>query len=137
MKEYNSKVSFGLILFLVIVFGLTAYMGVSLGEISWISLSVLGISAVFTIYTLWSIKYKIENAHLNVKNGFLVNQDIDISSIKKITETNTMISAPAASFDRLKINFNKYDSVIISPKNKKEFIHHLLSINPKIEVVLR
>jgi len=64
----------------------------------------------------------------------LVNTKIPISSINTIKETDNIISSPAASLDRLEIFYGKYDSIIISPMDKNEFIQDLLKINPNIEV---
>ncbi len=51
----------------------------------------------------------------------------------KITETNSILSAPAASLDRIAIYLRRqYSPVIISPENKNEFIEELQSINPDI-----
>lgn len=41
---------------------------------------------------------------------------------------------PAISLDRIEIRCGKFNSVIISPKQKVEFINHLKSINPNIEL---
>jgi len=59
-----------------------------------------------------------------------VNKDI-----RKIEETNNPLSAPALSIDRLEIHFNKFDSLLISPKNKKDFIADLQQINPEINYI--
>jgi hypothetical protein len=69
--------------------------------------------------------------------SFIVNQDIAISSIRKIKETYNPLSAPAALIDIIEMFYNKYDSVLISPKDKKEFIAHILNVNPTIEVQWR
>ena len=61
---------------------------------------------------------------------------VTINSIRKIKETNNPISSPAASLDRIEVFYGK-QSVIISPKQKTEFINHLLSINPRIEVIYK
>ncbi|MFC3199468.1 PH domain-containing protein [Parapedobacter deserti] len=53
----------------------------------------------------------------------------------QIEETRTLISAPAPSLDRLEIFYNKFDSIVISPKDKQGFIADLLKLNPEIEVV--
>lgn len=84
-----------------------------------------------------SINYKIEKENLNVKCTFLVNENIEINTIRKITETYNPLSSPAASIDRIEIFYNKFDSVLISPKKKKEFIEDILKINPNIEVIYR
>ena len=36
--------------------------------------------------------------------------------------------------DRIRINYNKYDEIFISPKEKQHFINQLLEINPDIQV---
>ena len=58
-------------------------------------------------------------------------------TISKITETNNLFSSPATSLDRLSLTYNQFDGVMISPKDKQEFIKHLLQINPAIEVVYK
>jgi hypothetical protein len=74
---------------------------------------------------------------LAIKCGFLFNKTINIQTIKKITETNNPISSPATSLDRLEIVYGKFDSVIISPKKKVEFIADIKSLNPNVEVKLK
>jgi hypothetical protein len=79
-------------------------------------------------------KYTIESDELTIKCGFLFNKTIDIKTIKKTTETNNPLSSPATSLDRLEINYGKFDTVIISPKKKKEFIENITTLNPNVEV---
>ena len=57
---------------------------------------------------------------------------VEIQSIKRIYKTRNPLSSPALSLDRIAIVYNKYDEVLISPKDKKEFIEELLKINPDI-----
>ena len=81
-----------------------------------------------------SIKYEITDTQLIVRQAWIFKEVIDINRIKSIETTHTILSAPAASFDRLRISYNKYDEVIISPKRQKEFIQQLKDINPQISV---
>ena len=53
--------------------------------------------------------------------------------IKSIKKTNTWLSSPAASMDRIAIKI-KFSPLVISPQNRMEFINDLLSLNPEIEV---
>ena len=78
--------------------------------------------------------YTIDGNSLIIKCGFLLNKTIDIKGIKKITETNNPLSAPAISLDRLEISYGTYDSILISPKQKKEFIETIVSLNPQVEI---
>jgi hypothetical protein len=81
--------------------------------------------------------YTIDSNKLTIKCGFLYNKTIDIKTIKKITETNNPLSSPAASLDRLEIAYGKNDSILISPKQKSEFINDIKRINPGIEIKLK
>ncbi|WP_051007971.1 PH domain-containing protein [Psychroflexus torquis] len=58
---------------------------------------------------------------------------IGINDIKEITKSNTIISSPAASFDRIEIKYGKFQEMIISPKDKFEFAKYLTKLNPKIK----
>ncbi|WP_157802004.1 PH domain-containing protein [Flavobacterium sp. 1] len=81
----------------------------------------------------FNIKYIIENESLKIGRG----SNIDIKTIRKISETYNPLSSPAASIDQLEIMYNKYDTVLVSAKDKKGFINSLTEINPNIEVVYR
>ena len=85
-------------------------------------------------HLLLSTHYIVKDGNLKIKSGFIYNLNIKISTIRKINETNSVLSATASSLDRLEIIYNKYDSVLISPKEKTEFIKTMLEINPTIEV---
>lgn len=88
------------------------------------------------VFPLLNTRYTItaENT-LKIKCGFFVNLTVPIDSIRKIESTKTILSAPALSFDRYEIFYGKFDSVVISPINKQEFIANLQSINPTIEYI--
>lgn len=135
MKTYKSKISIGLVLFLLLLFG---GIGFKVLSESFDLLSVLLFISplLFIAYIFTSIKYIIKDTTLIVKAGFSMNGKIDISSIRKIEATNNIISSPAASFDRLEIFYKTYESIIVSPKNKDEFLSDLTRINPKIEIKL-
>jgi hypothetical protein len=88
----------------------------------------------FAVYLIATTYYTITGNILNVHCGFFYNTDIDIATIKSIAETNSAFSAPALSLDRIEILYNKYDSIVISPPNKTEFIAALKAINGRIEI---
>lgn len=108
------------------------------------SIAISIIILVFFVYTYFNTFYTFRNNNLLIKNSFILNQTIDIQQIKKIVKSNSWEKAPALSMDRIEIKYNEkptvrynfYDSVIISPENKEEFIKNLLEINPEIEVNL-
>jgi hypothetical protein len=96
----------------------------------------LALTGVIVLPIVFNTRYTINtNGILQVKCGLLINLSIPVASIKRITPTKTIFSAPALSLDRLEVFYGTYDSVVISPERKDEFIKLLQSINPAIEYI--
>ena len=100
-KVFPSKIGLELIIpiSLILAFGFKNI----LQQPQWSSILLLILVLAFIFYSFTSIKYRIENTILTVKASFFVNEKIDINSITKITKSNNIISAPAASLDRIEI----------------------------------
>ncbi|BDU25353.1 hypothetical protein FLGSB24_20970 [Flavobacterium sp. GSB-24] len=81
--------------------------------------------------------YSIEGDKLKIKCGYFFNFLIEVKKIKTISETFNIISSPALSFNRLEILYNKYDTLLISPKDKNRFLEAIKRINPEIKIVLK
>ena len=134
-KTYKSRIDNWLIAIIAIPFLIV--MILPMLESTWVGvLIVLPVSA-FVTHMFATTDYTVNGTTLKVRSGFFVNISVDIASIKSISETNTILGAPAASLDRLEITYNKYDSVVISPKNKAEFISDILAINSQITVTYK
>jgi hypothetical protein len=135
MNTFKSKVGYELavpVLSLLIgLFFFMVFMKILPGAI------IILLCTSFILHLFTSTYYQINGNQLIVKSSFVVNLNIDIASIKKITKTNSALSSPAMSMDRIEITYGKYDSVIISPKNKMEFIQEITSINPNIIIELK
>lgn len=80
--------------------------------------------------------YTIDNQtqKLRIKCGFITDFTIDVNKITSIRNTRSLLSAPAASLDRIEVKYGKSLSVVISPKEKQKFIAELLNLNPEIAV---
>jgi hypothetical protein len=130
MKVFKSKIDwwFGLALVYPIFLSIMSML-----EGEWIGL--LGLVVVVMLVLIFSktTRYIINENQLIVKSTWIVNERIDISKITKIEKSNSILSSPALSLDRLRIRYNRFDEILISPKEKKEFIDVLLKINPSIE----
>ncbi|MDO9478112.1 MAG: PH domain-containing protein [Pseudohongiella sp.] len=50
---------------------------------------------------------------------------VPIKQITSITPTSSPLSSPALSLDRLRIDYGRGESIMISPKNKEQFIQDL------------
>lgn len=136
MKIYASKIGLEIVIpFVLVIAGvlfLTQYKQPNLLGVLLILPAIL-----LFVYILVKTKYTIEDKNLIIESGFIHNSKIAISTIKKISETNSILSSPATSLDRLEIIHGNESRVLISPKEKKEFIDALVHINPDIEVKLK
>ena len=135
-KKYTSKISYGLLTILFIVFFSPLILNLIKNDINMnmILISVfLILSFSLITYLFFKTEYTIEENKLHIKCGFFTYKPIEINNIKEITKSNNIISSPAASFDRIEIKYGKFETLIISPKNKVEFAKHLTKLNPKIK----
>ncbi|WP_412477093.1 PH domain-containing protein [Flavobacterium sp. TBRC 19031] len=127
MTVYKSKIDWWLIIFIAAVFCYPIVEGIITKEYL-MSLTFFGLlSLIFLLFK--SIRYKIEGEQLKVWTT-----KINIHAIKRIYHTRNPLSSPALSLDRIAIVYNKYDEILISPKDKTAFIAALLKINPNIVV---
>lgn len=122
-KTYKSKVDNWLIFVILVAIFISMspliYAGFSIA-ILYIDIAI----SAFILSELFGIRYIIDGKQLIVKSGFMFSQKFFIDDIRSIKATRTLLSAPAASLDRLEISFNK-TSVIISPKDKTDFINSI------------
>ena len=131
MQVFKSKVDWwlGLPLIYPIFLSITSII-----DSEWYGYMGLFIIILLIIIASKVTKYIISENQLTIQCFFYVNAKIDILKIKKIEKTNTILSSPALSFDRIRINYNKYGEIFISPKEKQTFINQLLEINPNIQI---
>ena len=137
MEHYRSEIDQGLyygIIGITTISGLPVlFIGETMPQLIVAAIILLTIWFIHSCFydTYYTIDY--EQQLLVVKSSFLIYQTIPIQNITKIIKTNSMLSAPAASMDRIEIK-QRFGSMIISPENKKGFISRLLKINPEIEL---
>jgi hypothetical protein len=135
MEMYKSKIDYWLIILLSVVFG-----GIVIQMIIdqfWYGLGIVIIPILFIGHMFTKTYYLLTEKELVIKCGFAFKKVLQIKDIRKISESSDLISSPALSIDRLEILYNKFDSVLISPKKKYEFIEALKILKPDIEVKLK
>ncbi len=139
VRKYKSKVSYGLLIAIsLIMFGPLLF---KLSDYTLNTQRILGILLLLVTFALilhmfLTTIYTIDNDKLKIKSGFFSYKPIEISEIKSITKTNNIISSPAASFDRIEIQYGKFKSIVLSPKDKSNFCKDLNELNPEIKIVL-
>lgn len=135
-KKYRSKVSYVLLIFVFLVFYgplLPILMQGELnGKVIW-TIGLLSLVFAFVLHMFLKTEYIIDNSVLKIKCGLFTSKPIEIKNIKEVSKTNSIISAPAPSFDRIKIKYGKFNEIIISPKNKIDFANDLIKTNSNIK----
>lgn len=100
---------------------------------NWLGVALFRLVYLFFFYLYFSTTYKFTaDNNLLIKSGFLINIKFSVSSIKSVKATKNPMASPALSFDRLQIDYNNHQSVIISPKQKQLFIKVLKEMNKEI-----
>ncbi|WP_053404220.1 PH domain-containing protein [Persicobacter sp. CCB-QB2] len=133
-KIYHSAISWGLVIFL-----LFPLLGVMIADIyfqTWMASAIILLSLLFIFYLYQTTVYWLEEDTrvLRIKSGFLINQRISIDEIYKIEASNSMLSAPAWSLNRIAIYFGNKQSVLISPKHQEAFLEDLKRLNSEIKI---
>ncbi|WP_460980030.1 PH domain-containing protein [Spirosoma knui] len=135
MTSYKSKIGLELTIplsiLLIGVGGFMLYKGI------WPGVGIIGLIMFFIIHLFATTRYTIDSHTLRITSGLLFNKSVEIGSIRKIIETCNPISSPALSLDRIEVIYNRFDSVLLSPQDKIEFINELKKVNPTIELQLK
>ncbi len=143
MKKYYpsaKSISLGFFLWgiLFLSFGFAFYMmfkHASMQEL--IMLSCILIAVLLFVGIVWfRTGYFISKDYLIVKIGSVTHSKIKISSISKISRSNSILSSPANSFRRLAIKSGQKVLVQISPRDEESFLTLMTEINPKIDIDL-
>jgi hypothetical protein len=94
-------------------------------------------SLVFSIGLLaWmfaTTKYRFVERDLVVRAGPL-RVTVPIDTIRRVTRTRSVLSAPALSLQRLEIVYGKHGVVVISPKDEGRFLAALHERAPNAEL---
>ena len=135
MEKYKSKIDLWLIIILTLVFGGIVIFSVIKKE--WIGFIIAIIPTIFIWNMFRSTYYIVTEEELIIRCGIFYKLVIKITDIRKISESNDLISSPALSIDRLEILYNRFDTILITPKKKYEFLQSIETLKPDIEINFR
>ena len=97
-------------------------------------LVIVGITVPLLMLWTWvTTYYVVSETHLIIRYGPF-KTTIPLTAIKSIQKTNNPISSPAPSLKRLEVQFNAYDSVLISPEDREGFMSYLSERCPHISI---
>lgn len=97
-----------------------------------VGLLSVGLSMVFMRWLYVSTVYTLTYQGLRVRSGPL-NRWADARAIDCVRPTNTILSAPALSLDRLEIT-GAFGCVVVSPSDKRGFVCALKRIAPQVRL---
>ncbi|MFF2445771.1 PH domain-containing protein [Neobacillus sp. NPDC058068] len=100
-----------------------------------IAVLVSGLTSAFISWIWFGTYYEINGSQLKVVGGPF-RWKIDIMTITSIRKTRNPLSSPALSLNRLEVQYGKWTTILISPKNKKQFCAELSKINSTIDLYL-
>lgn len=116
---------------LIVVTGLITYDIPPSAEGRFASAILIGLQ-VFILFPFFSTSYHLEGSVLRVHCGLIYRKTFDIRQIKKVEKTNSWISAPAPSLDRILLTFQDGRELVLSPKDQAGFIASLENVNGSI-----
>lgn len=96
------------------------------GMASLVPIGVIAIGAVLPMWILGSTQYWIVDGALHVRSGPFSWQ-IPVSSITSIEPSSSLISGPALSVERLRVEYGTGKSVLVSPVDQQAFIRAIES----------
>jgi len=82
------------------------------------------IGVLLPLWMLGSTYYRIESDYLLVSCGPMRSK-IQLAEITGITATNSPLASPALSQNRLRIDYGRGESVMVSPRDKEAFVRDL------------
>jgi hypothetical protein len=123
---YRSKIDAWLVAVLaaamaVSLFAASAVLSAGLPSAWWIAALTGGAGLGLPLFVLLSTRYTLENCDLIVRSGPF-RWRIPVAQITGITPTSSPLSSPALSLDRLRIEYGRGKSLMISPRDKEHFL---------------
>ena len=97
---------------------------------------ILPIFAAVFLRLPFTIRYEIDMGDLKIRCG-PCRWSIPVDSIREIRPSRNPLSAPAASMDRLRIDYvirGGHRYVLVSPKDKQAFFEDLATAEPDLRI---
>lgn len=137
--KFEAKISYVFLICLLMFIIIIASIGEDFSEwtlLHYLTNGGLLLLWMFITYSFFNTTYIITETNLIISVKPFYKKEISIATIKRVEKSRSLMSSPAPSFDRLEIQFGKFDSELVSPKDKKAFAETLQRLNPEIEIKL-
>ena len=129
---YTSKIDTWLavtLLFSMVICVFASYQLVKTGQLAAIlaAVPILAIGVGLPFWLVMTTTYSLNKDRLFIKTGPF-KWVVPLEAITKITPSSSLLASPALSVDRLRIVYGNGSSVMISPRNKEQFISEIESL---------
>jgi hypothetical protein len=123
---YPSKVDGWLVAVLVVaVVASVAAGGAAIAADSPLMLAiVLPFGAVLPLWIAQTTRYTLDDAALSIASGPF-RWRVPLRDIRGVTPTRSPLAGPALSLDRLRIDYGRARSILISPEDARGFLNEL------------
>ncbi|MDX1605745.1 MAG: PH domain-containing protein [Candidatus Competibacterales bacterium] len=85
---------------------------------------VLFAAVAFPVWLLRSTYYRFDEDHLHIRSGPF-RWNVPFQQIQGVEPTRNPLSSPALSLDRLRIDYGRGRSIMVSPQDKRRFLNRL------------
>jgi membrane protein YdbS with pleckstrin-like domain len=85
---------------------------------------VMLLGAALPLWLLRATRYTIDSSDLHIRCGPFAWR-VPFHEIRSITPTRSPLSSPALSLDRLRIDFGRAGSIMVSPRDKERFLEEV------------
>ncbi|MEM9091278.1 MAG: PH domain-containing protein [Cyanobacteria bacterium P01_F01_bin.53] len=86
-----------------------------------LTVAILSPFIIIPAWLLMATYYRVDSAMLRIQAGPF-SWSVPLEQIRSVTASRSLISSPALSMNRLKIEYGRARSILVSPKNKVAFI---------------
>ncbi|WP_082235285.1 PH domain-containing protein [Halobacillus massiliensis] len=122
-------------LIMAIKSGVQSLFTENLNTMTVVSTVFLTLAVPLFILWLWlTVAYIIDEKELIVIYGPFKKR-IPLNSIQSLKKTMNPISSPALSLKRIEIIYGQHSSVLISPKDRDEFIENIKECCPDVRII--
>lgn len=132
--RFKSKIGLEFLLPVCVI--MTCLLYVMIVDNNYLGITIISLTFLFALQMLLLTYYVInlDTKLLTIKAGFFYNKTIDIERIISVIPSKDGTNGPASSIDRLAIKYSIDKEILVSPKDKANFIQTLLKLNPNIRI---
>lgn len=83
----------------------------------------------FLVWLYRTTDYRVEGTRLVVRSGPFAWR-VELASVRRIRATNSVLSAPALSLNRIEIQYGNHGTIMVSPEDRRGFVRAIVAQAP-------